>query len=159
MTTDHPFELPLQFDDRSHEALVSVWWTGNLLRKVGRRLFRSLDSSEAQFNVLFMLRKLPGPLTQNDLSRRLLVDKANITGLVDQLEKAGLVKRVRASNDRRSYHVRITPRGSREVDRLSRAYDRTIEKIAAGLTRSDLTALIESTRKLRTALARSGLAQ
>jgi DNA-binding MarR family transcriptional regulator len=151
-------ELPMEFTDRAHEALVSVWWTGNLLRRAARRLFRSMGSSEAHFNTLILLRELPGPLTQNDLSRKLLVDKANVTGLVDQLERAGMLTRSRVPGDRRSYHVGLTARGRRHVDRLERAYRRAVGQAMTGLTRADQSALIKATGKLRAALARAGLA-
>jgi MarR family transcriptional regulator, 2-MHQ and catechol-resistance regulon repressor len=73
--------------------------------------FSELGLSVSQFGALESLHHL-GPLYQKDLASKILKSTGNITMVVDNLEKRGLVERVRDDKDRRHYSVRITPRGS-----------------------------------------------
>jgi DNA-binding MarR family transcriptional regulator len=54
-----------------------------------------------------------GPLTQIDLASALSIDRTAMVYLLDDLEGQGLVERVRNPDDRRSFLVRLTPRGER----------------------------------------------
>jgi len=67
--------------------------------------------SVSQFGVLEALYHL-GPLFQKDLASKILKSTGNITMVVDNLEKRGLVERVRDEKDRRHYSVRITEQGA-----------------------------------------------
>lgn len=52
-----------------------------------------------------------GPLSLGALTRLLFLNNSTVTGIVDRLEKRGLVRRVRRSSDRRQIHVEITEAG------------------------------------------------
>lgn len=58
-----------------------------------------------------------GPLSSAALSRKLFVTPSNITGIIDRLEKKGLVERIRGTRDRRISQLEITDKGKelREV--------------------------------------------
>lgn len=64
----------------------------------------------SQFGVLEALLHL-GKLHQNDLGQKLLKSSGNITLVVDNLEKRGLITRERSSEDRRFVWVRLTKAG------------------------------------------------
>jgi len=67
--------------------------------------------SISQFGVLeALLHK--GPLCQRDLAAKILKSTGNLTLVIDNLEKRGLVERVRDSRDRRYLTVHLTPSGS-----------------------------------------------
>ena len=68
--------------------------------------------TEIQFYCLDAVFHL-GPLTQKDLGYKLSRSGGNITLVVDNLEKAGLVKRQKDKEDRRKYYVVITKKGAR----------------------------------------------
>ena len=112
----------VHFDDREHEALMGVWWAGILLRKNAKRFFSNYLSSEVQFNIMMVLKYATGPLTQNELSEQLLVDKSNITGLIDRMEKSGLLRRVAAPHDRRCHHIELTGAGREIIDKVEQPY-------------------------------------
>jgi DNA-binding MarR family transcriptional regulator len=92
-------------------------------------------------------------LTQNDLSRRLLVDKANVTGLVNRLERSGLIRRNEVPGDRRRYHITLTGKGRRLIDRVDRRYFDAVAAIMSGLTPREHAELVSLTRKMRAGLA------
>src|SRR6478672_962992 len=61
----------------------------------------------SQFGVLEALLHV-GPLCQKDLGEKLLKSTGNITMVVDNLERRGLVRRVRGTQDRRYVTVHLT---------------------------------------------------
>lgn len=152
MSTTSPVALPMKFDNLAHEALINVWWTGIFLKKEAKRFFRHELNSDAQFNILMILKYADEPLTQNDLSRRLLVDKSNITGLVDRMEKMALIRRNTVTGDRRRYHITLTQKGRCLLDDLERDYERKVAEIMHGLTEIECRQLIRLTSKIRQAL-------
>ena len=60
--------------------------------------------------VLRLLTK-KGALSSADLSRRMYVTPSNMTGIIDRLEKKGLVERIRKQGDRRVALITLTPSG------------------------------------------------
>lgn len=73
-------------------------------------LFAADGLTVSQFGVLEALLHL-GPLHQCDLSRKLLKSSGNITVVVDNLEKRGLVRRSPDREDRRASIVDLTEKG------------------------------------------------
>jgi MarR family 2-MHQ and catechol resistance regulon transcriptional repressor len=84
------------------------------------RLFQTRvleDLSPSQFGVLETLYHL-GPLCQGEISAKLLKSTGNITLVLDNLEKRGLVKRVRDQQDRRMVKIFLTPEGEVLIQRI-----------------------------------------
>jgi MarR family transcriptional regulator, 2-MHQ and catechol-resistance regulon repressor len=73
--------------------------------------------TESQFGALEALFHL-GPLCQRDLGAKLLRSSGNVTMVVDNLEKRGLVRRERGGEDRRYVTVHLTAEGRRLIGRL-----------------------------------------
>lgn len=142
-------DIPLDFKVLAHEALMNVWWTGTLMKRTSRRFFRSKPFTEAEFNLLLVLRHSPRPLSQQDLSERLLVDKSNITALIDRLVGAGLLERQPVPEDRRRYAITLTDEGKRRIDEIDPVYHRMVEQVMSGLSEDEYRTLIELTRKVR----------
>ena len=68
----------------------------------------------SQFGVLEALLHL-GPLCMTELARKILKTGGNITMVVGNLEKRGLVARERSGSDRRYFRIRLTPAGARLI--------------------------------------------
>ncbi|MCB1059022.1 MAG: MarR family transcriptional regulator [Calditrichaeota bacterium] len=71
----------------------------------------------SQFGVLEALMHL-GELHQNDLGHKLLKSSGNITLVVDNLEKRGLIQRERSTEDRRFVWVRLTKAGDEYIQKV-----------------------------------------
>jgi len=71
-----------------------------------------------------------GSLSSADLSRKLYMTPANLTGIIDRLEKKGLVERIRNLGDRRVVLITLTESGR---DLSIRLPDSIEKKLAAGL--------------------------
>lgn len=80
---------------------------------VTARIHRQLDSvglTLSQFAVLEALYHL-GPLSQREIGKKILRSSGNITMVIDNLEKRGLVRRKRSETDRRYFFVHLTHEG------------------------------------------------
>ena len=79
------------------------------LRKDGRHI-RKLGLTESQFDVIATLGDTEG-MTCKELSEKTLVTKGTLTGVLDRLERKGLIERVPSREDRRCTIIRLTPKG------------------------------------------------
>ena len=68
------------------------------------------------------------------LSERLLIRPPSVTGVIDRLERGGLVLRDTAADDMRAKCVRLTARGRRLVERVLSVHSREINRVLAGLS-------------------------
>ena len=75
------------------------------------------------YDALVHLEETPDGLRMNELAERILYSKSGFTRVVDRLEEAGLVRRVRPENDRRSILVVLTDQGAATLD-LARRHHR-----------------------------------
>lgn len=90
--------------------------TGSLLSRLSQRGIHP-GITPSQFGVLETLYHL-GPLCQSDLSNKLLMSGGNITLIIDNLQKRGLVTRQRSQEDRRFITVSLTEKGSELIARI-----------------------------------------
>ena len=107
-----------------YQALLQLLRTADAVWNSSRIFFERWNLGPSQFNVLNLLLENPAGLSQTELSRQLIMHRSNITGLVDRLEKRGLVRRQEVAADRRAYRVVLTQPGEallREI--LPRYYD------------------------------------
>jgi MarR family 2-MHQ and catechol resistance regulon transcriptional repressor len=117
---------------------------------VGSRLARRLaehDLSESQFGVLDALYHL-GPLHQCDLARKILRTTGNVTLVVDNLERRGLVQRQRGETDRRFVLVRLTAAGDELIRKVFPLHADAVATEMATLSREEHRELTRLCRRL-----------
>ncbi len=103
----------------------------------------------AQFNTLLVLRAAwPDGLRMGEIGERLVVTKSNVTGLVDRLEKKGLVERGNQA-DRRATAVRLTEDGAGLLDRTIPKHIELLSELTDCLTTEEKRQLIRLLTKLR----------
>jgi MarR family 2-MHQ and catechol resistance regulon transcriptional repressor len=100
-----------------------------------------------QLGVLEALLHL-GPLGQRTLGAKLLMSGGNITAVVDNLERRGLVRRERRGDDRRNVTVHLTPEGRRLIASAFPAHVREIVEAFSALTAAEQDGLGRLTKKL-----------
>jgi len=147
--------LKKPFMHRGHEALLNILMTGELLAKEGRRVLAPFGITEAQFNVLMLLvfQSAEGRMNQTELGSMLLVNRSNVTGLIDRMEKAGLVRRNADPTDRRVNLIELTPGGRAVFDRARIVYYDRINDIMDNLTVDDQVRLCSLMETIRMNLA------
>jgi DNA-binding MarR family transcriptional regulator len=101
------------------------------------------------YDVLVHLEETPEGLRMNELAERILYSKSGFTRVVDRLEAAGLVRRVRPENDRRSILVVLTERGRKTMEDARRHHRHSIEQhFSRHLADADIKALTRALEKL-----------
>ena len=107
--------------DPGSEALAAVRILGKKMHATMERWADHHGLSEGRFQILVRLQAVPdGRSTMGELAEMLEVTPRTITGLVDNLERDGLVKRVDDPNDRRSVYAEVTDKGRDRVKALWR---------------------------------------
>ena len=102
------------------------------------------------YDVLVHLEESPQGIPMSELAGRILHSKSGFTRLVDKMEQAGLVRRVRPEHDRRSILVVLTDRGRN--DARARRYHRDgIERhFSQHLTDNEIKVLTHALEKVST---------
>lgn len=77
-------------------------------------------------------------VTQKELSIRTDKDQATLTKILDLLEKQELIKRVSNPDDRRSFLIEITSRGTELVQNLASYIEDVFSKIVVGIEKDQL---------------------
>ena len=111
------------------------------------RHLAQVNLSFSQFAVIEALYHL-GSLCQKDLAAKILKSPRNITMVVDNLEKAKLVKRERSTGDRRVTNVRLTEEGTRLFEEIFPRHIETLKQEMEVLTTGELEELGRLCRKL-----------
>jgi MarR family transcriptional regulator, lower aerobic nicotinate degradation pathway regulator len=136
------------YDPPERLRQLPTWLTAQVASK-GRRLVEaSLARDGARrphFTVLTSL-LAQGPASQAELGRRLWIDRSDLHALLGELERDGLVARVRDEQDRRRNIVTLTRAGRGAQARLDRrieaAQDALLEPLSAG-ERRELSRLLQ----------------
>lgn len=116
-------------------AFVRAW--GGLQRWMEPH-FRRCGLSQPQFAVLMTLRRSsPDGASLTEIARSIFVSNTNVTGLVDRLERDGLVERRRDPEDRRAQLVVLTSAGHAKLDRAWERHPVMLEAAFGGLTRAE----------------------
>src|SRR5207245_3402464 len=103
------------------------------------------------YDVLVQLEESPEGIPMNALAERILYSKSGFTRVVDRMEEAGLVQRVRPENDRRSILVLLTDQGRTTMERARRHHRHGIEKhFSSHLADTDIKTLTRALEKLST---------
>ncbi len=101
-----------------------------------------------QFALLAFLWKRDG-LSQTELTEKTDVDRTTLSGLIDRLEKQGLVARTPHPNDRRAYLVTLTPAGRQLEGELTPLALRVRQQICTGLSPDEYEQLCQLLNRMR----------
>lgn len=120
---------------------------GFLLAKGYQRIWSILreeieqhDLTPPQFALLSFLLQQDG-LTQAELSEKCQIDRSTLGGLIDRLERGGLLERRQHPQDRRAYRICLTAQGKAMEGTLSGCAERSQQRFTAGLNESEVREL------------------
>ncbi len=102
----------------------------------------------SQFGVLEALYHL-GPLSQSELGKKILKSNANLTTVVDSLEKKKLVVRHRVEEDRRRVTVELTDSGHELIAKVFPRHAGIVTRELAFLSDKEKKTLSELLRKFQ----------
>ena len=108
---------------------------------------RTLELTCPQFDVISTLGNIPG-MTMGQLAEKTLVTKGTLTGIIDRLEKKGLVQRQVPPENRRCFIIVLTPEGDRVFNRVFPAHIARLKSLFDRLTIEELDQLRSSLKRL-----------
>ena len=124
------------------EALAAVRILGKKLHATMERWADRFGLSEGRFQILVRLKHQPtGRFTMGELAEMLDVSPRTVTGLVDNLERDGLVRRVDDPVDRRSVYAELTDQGRERIETLWKETAGVQAALTQGLNESELIQL------------------
>lgn len=112
-------------------------------RQVRTRLRLRFNTTLPRFDLMAQLERHPEGLKMNELSQLLMVTDGNVTGIVEQLIQAGLVKRGAEPADRRAFRVRLTAAGEKRFAAMAREHEAWIVEILSELSRKEQKMLLD----------------
>lgn len=121
-------------DPSATELVINILHTAEMVGRRLDQLLRGFGLARGSHNVLQILGGASEALTPTEVSARLTVTSATVTGLLDTLERRGLARRRAHPGDRRSILVEITDDGHRLLDELVPELIEHEKRWAAGLT-------------------------
>jgi MarR family 2-MHQ and catechol resistance regulon transcriptional repressor len=109
------------------------------------RLFQGLDHgrTRGRYTALRIIYFANDRLTQNDIRDEMNVTAANVTYLIDGLEKEGLVRRITNPSDRRATFVELTDKGRSVCDVLVPAMARFMGEMSRGFSEAEKKTFLE----------------
>ena len=147
--------VPKTLVARPPRALVAS--TSHLLKRLGFKIKdRSIDAFEGtglspmHYGVLVLLEEDPRE-TQATIADALGYDRSHLVGLLDELEKGGLIERRRDLEDRRRHLVSLTPEGKKALARLRAIVTQVDDEFLAPLDADERTTLHQLLLKLAAA--------
>lgn len=144
----------LQYGKEADLAL-SLWVklarASSIFNRLSARDIERYGLTQPQFSVLEALGHL-GPLTIGEIGKKMLVTGGCMTVIVDNLERDGIVERIRSTEDRRVIKVGLKAKGKELFETIFRQHAARITQLVAVLTEAEQVHLSELLKKLGLAL-------
>lgn len=132
---------------RALDTYIKLSRAANTAQNYAKTGIEEAGLSYSQFAVLEALYHV-GPLNLGDLARRILKSSGNLTLVLDNLQKRGLVKRCQEGGDKRFVTATITPAGKRLIARIFPQHAQLITEILSRLSPEEQEQLGALCRKL-----------
>jgi DNA-binding MarR family transcriptional regulator len=148
-----PLDLETRLAEDHHQA-IKLWLrlltcTNLITTEIRSRLREDYNTTLPRFDLLAQLERHPEGLKMGELSKRMMVTTGNITGITDQLEAEGMVRRSVDPEDRRSFTVKLTPYGRANFQQMARVHEGWVIEFFAGLNSGEKDALYALLAKLK----------
>jgi DNA-binding MarR family transcriptional regulator len=116
--------------------------------RLRERLRTKFSITLPQFDVMAALARNENGMTMTELSRQLMVSNGNVTGIIDRLVAEKLVLRQAPASDRRSYIVRLTPKGASQFSAIAKAHESWIDEFLVEIDATEAESIIEQLDEL-----------
>lgn len=136
-------------DRLATECVLNIVRAESLVAAELNRRFRRHGLSGAAFNVLMVLEGARAPLCPYEIGERLLVTRGTVTGLLDTLEKQGLIRRVPHPEDRRMLRIESTEKARKLLKEIWREHFPAEAEMMAVLTGREKDTLVRLLGKLQ----------
>jgi DNA-binding MarR family transcriptional regulator len=136
------------------EVFLNILHTGDVVSRGEAVFLARYGLNQARLIVLVLLDSSPnGSMRSSELAEHAIVSRATITGLLDTLEKAGLVARTPDARDRRASCVTITEKGKTLLHKVQPLLIQWTENILSALSAREQGQLVTLLRKAQRAFS------
>jgi len=140
-------------DSTANEPFLNLLQTGNMISEEIDRIVSRYNISHGRFTVMMLLnRPLGESCTLATLARESGVTRSTMTGIIDTLEKDGMVVREADAHDRRTVHVRLTELGCDKLEAMRPGYFQCVTHIASPLNARERKELVRLLQKIQEGL-------
>ena len=150
-------EQTRSFENRAQEAMLNLMLAAVAVGEWNERACAAYGITRSQYNVLRILRGVhPDGHPRQEITRRMVDRSPDVTRLIDRLETAGYVERIRTAEDRRLSIARITQKGLDLIDRMNPEFEAIYRTIAERLTPEEMEEPRGGGRRVQPPRARGG---
>lgn len=135
-------------DSKAKSVVLLLRRVVGLVYQYSRLMLKEYGITSPQYVALKVLAKAEEPLSSVALSKELKVTPANVTAIVDRLEKKGYVQRMRKANDRRILQLELTESGAEFTSQLIDLMEAKVIEQLMHLDPTDVDALLRTLEKL-----------
>jgi MarR family 2-MHQ and catechol resistance regulon transcriptional repressor len=139
------------------DAFIKVTRAHNQLMSSLAQVHSQHGLTGPQFGILETLWHL-GPLNQQELCRKLLTSKPNVSAILNNLEKSGLVRRMPDEHDGRAVRVQLCPKGRQLIEAAFPAFLAALKARFACLPAEDVAILASISKRWGLAMEAQGRA-
>src|SRR5262245_533951 len=127
------------YDPPGRVRRLPGWLAGQLAATAARLVADALagDGLRRQHFIVLSALAERGAASQAALGRRLSIDRSDMHALLTELERDGLVARVRDEHDQRRILIDLTPASAGALERLDQRVDAAQEALVAPLSAAD----------------------
>lgn len=134
----------------AHKSVIDLMVTGNWLQDKLAEVLKPHKLSNAQFNVLRILRGQKGkPASLTCVSDKMIHKMSNTTRLVDKLLEKGLVDRIICPENRRKVEITITAEGLKLLEELDEVLEKAEANLMSNLEKNEIEQLEFLLKKLK----------
>ena len=136
------------------EVFLNILHTGDVVSRSEADFLARHGLNQARLIILVLLDSSEnGSMRSSELAEHAIVSRATVTGLLDTLEKAGLVARTPDTRDRRASCVTITEKGKALLHKVQPLLIRWTESILCALSAQEQGQLVTLLRKTQRAFS------
>ena len=117
-------------------------------RRLTKGMAAQFGLTGPQLTVIKLLEEL-GDLSLSSLSERIRAQNSTVTGIIDRMEREGLVRRERSTTDRRVVYIRLSDKGQKLAKNIQVEPMEIFRSALTSLTPADLAELLRILTKLR----------
>jgi DNA-binding MarR family transcriptional regulator len=117
-------------------------------RRLTKGMAREVGLTGPQLTVIKLLETFDN-LSLSSLSERIRAQNSTVTGIIDRMEREGLVRRERSTVDRRVIHIRLSDKGQKLARQIQVEPMEIFREALASLTQADLRDLLRIMNKLQ----------
>jgi len=145
------------FNWPSTELILNFAYTHDVLLSDSLKVYAEFNLSVSALNILMILNFGDDKgYMQQELSGLLLVSRANVTKVIDGMEKRGLVVRSSSQEDRRARFVKLTATGRALAHRIIPIQNKKSVRVTAGLSKNEIRTLNKLLVKLSAQIVEGG---